>query len=147
MADNPAKKLPDDTAYFLGGPSACAIVFDREYIEPVIGLLCEKTGDDSEDYTATDCSRDDVLGTMLLAEALGEETAATPSPIMDMTAEMIDDTLAAHPGCEAVLLHFLVSASGPIGAGTEDIREYVLNSFPALRTTDKQEVNTNEKLH
>ena len=43
--------------FFLSGPNASAVVFNAEHIEPVIAALVAKTGDDPEDYTATDLTR------------------------------------------------------------------------------------------
>jgi hypothetical protein len=39
---------------FIGGPKACAIVFDKNHVEIVIEALCKVTGDNGTDYTATD---------------------------------------------------------------------------------------------
>ena len=39
--------------FFVGGPNASAIVYNTKYIEPVIDVLCDLTGDDKDDYTAT----------------------------------------------------------------------------------------------
>lgn len=39
---------------FVSGPKASVIVYDRELVETVIKAICEATGDDSDDYTATD---------------------------------------------------------------------------------------------
>lgn len=40
--------------WFISGPNACATVYDRAHIEPVVAALCMATGDDNEDYTATE---------------------------------------------------------------------------------------------
>lgn len=40
--------------YFVSGPHASATVYDYDHIEPIIKTLCEITGDDADDYTATD---------------------------------------------------------------------------------------------
>lgn len=40
-------------AIFVGGPQASAIVYDRAHIEPVIQALCQVTGEDPDDYSAT----------------------------------------------------------------------------------------------
>lgn len=40
--------------FFIGGPNACATVYERNHIEAVIKALCSVTGDDEDDYTATD---------------------------------------------------------------------------------------------
>jgi hypothetical protein len=42
------------TGIFIGGPHACATVYDMAHVEVVIKALCEVTGDDQDDYTATD---------------------------------------------------------------------------------------------
>lgn len=39
--------------YFVGGPNSSAIVYNKDHIDPVIKVLCELTGDDDEEYTAT----------------------------------------------------------------------------------------------
>lgn len=39
--------------FFVGGPNGSAIVYNKDHIEPVIKVLCELTGEDNEDYTAT----------------------------------------------------------------------------------------------
>lgn len=39
--------------WFISGPSVCAYVDKHELIEPIIKSLCEVTGDDTDDYTAT----------------------------------------------------------------------------------------------
>lgn len=44
------------TAYFIGGPHATAIVHDLHHADRVIEALCECTGDDEDDYTVTDLS-------------------------------------------------------------------------------------------
>lgn len=50
--------FPDEkiglSGYFLGGPSASAIVFDMADVESVILALCARTGDDPDDYTSTE---------------------------------------------------------------------------------------------
>lgn len=42
-----------DSGIFIGGPSASATVYDMAYVEAVIAALCEVSGDDPDDYTAT----------------------------------------------------------------------------------------------
>lgn len=39
--------------YFISGPNASCVAHDRKDIEILIEALCKRTGDDSEDYTAT----------------------------------------------------------------------------------------------
>lgn len=53
QAQPPVASVPT-LRYFIGGPNACAYVDKHEHVEAVITALCECTGDDSEDYTATD---------------------------------------------------------------------------------------------
>lgn len=60
---------------FIGGPSASAIVYNRKFIESVIRALCEATGDDAEDYTATDLDNPRI--------ASGEELEAIKKAIRD----------------------------------------------------------------
>lgn len=45
-----------NNGFFVDGPHAAAIVFDKRDIEPMISVLCARTGDLAEDYTATDLS-------------------------------------------------------------------------------------------
>jgi hypothetical protein len=40
--------------FFVSGPKASATVYNEDHIEPIINTLCELTGDDPDDYTATD---------------------------------------------------------------------------------------------
>jgi hypothetical protein len=47
-------KEDSNSGFFISGPKACATVYHRRFIEPVIAALCSETNDDPEDYTATD---------------------------------------------------------------------------------------------
>lgn len=44
--------------WFISGPLACAYVYRYEHIEPVIAALCEITGDDNDEYTATEVTEE-----------------------------------------------------------------------------------------
>lgn len=48
-----AQYIVDYFPVFIGGPSASIFTNSFEAIEPLIQALCYITGDDSEDYTAT----------------------------------------------------------------------------------------------
>ena len=54
-------KTKSHLGFFIGGPSASATVYDKDHIEPIIKTLCEITGDDPEDYTATDLEEPGVV--------------------------------------------------------------------------------------
>lgn len=46
--------LTDNPYWFVGGPNASFIVFDKLLIEPLIAATCKENGDDPDDYTATE---------------------------------------------------------------------------------------------
>jgi hypothetical protein len=64
---------------FIGGPKAVAIVYDMAHVEPVIAALCSITGDDPDDYTATDMDNPTI--------ASPEEVAAIEAAIGNLNAE------------------------------------------------------------
>ena len=53
---------------FIGGPSASAIVFDAAHVELIIAALASHTGDDAEEYTATDLDNPKVLNKEEIAQ-------------------------------------------------------------------------------
>lgn len=44
--------------WFVGGPNASFIVFNKELIEPLIEAACTTNGDDPDEYTATEIGAD-----------------------------------------------------------------------------------------
>lgn len=48
------------TNYFISGPSASIVTNSWCNIEPLIKALCYATGDDNEDYTATELRSNEV---------------------------------------------------------------------------------------
>lgn len=53
---------------FISGPTGSAIVFDKSHIESVIAVLASHTGDDADDYTATDLDNPKVVSKEEIAE-------------------------------------------------------------------------------
>jgi hypothetical protein len=54
MSDHKPRKDVSENGFHIGGPNGCAVVYERRFIEPVIAALASVTGDDADDYTATD---------------------------------------------------------------------------------------------